>query len=855
MKKYLLLLFAFLPVALFGQGESNTWMFGICNSIHFNSSGPVYGGVPGTGIEAYNMPFYRSNAACDANGNLLFYVKMKGWNTALPPDTPDYVSKNIYNAVGEPMLNGDLVTAYPVKGPIQIVKKPGNNALYYVIYSLNFGLLSTTVDMTLNGGLGGVVAAEKGVILSGWQTIVGQKTVVVQGCDCIWLVVRSRTANEYKAYRITEAGIDPEPVISNCGLLPLIDYNLSTNIGPPGGVGSIAGPAQGFAGLLKASPDGRKIVACCQQGLELYDFSPCSGKVSHPRILDTAGSYQACFYGANSGYTCFDHVTVSYYSACFSPDNTKLYATYFYGRSVYQFDLSLSSTTAIMASKTAVLHNEPFLRGNIIDGCTIADTSGMGDLKLGPDGKIYIANNSGPGCALVPGFADSMTLHAINNPNLAGMACNPQLNALLLGNTTKYLTGVNFNPSIVMPPAPRDTVTSTMLVSLCFGGLLQTDTAGDCYHWNTGSDSSSAWADTSGQYIVCRSSDNCAYHIDTFTVHVVQLPQLFVATNSCVNAVNGLVYAQNTPGDSTTFNYAWKDANGGILQTASSNSADTFYAGPGHYLLQISTGAGCDTTLSFTVDALPVPGLPYLVDTAVCRGKYIQFNTSTDATETNWVFGDGDFSTEQNPLHAFGKTGVYYMAVVVTNASGCSDTADAEIRVNELNLELSVSPGVIEQGNEVELNTSADRNYSIVAWIPFDLFPEQNNKRQDLYPSETMVIRVQGISDQGCMDTASVTIYVKPEIRMPTAFSPNGDGLNDYFAPFADGKSYKVSTFRIFNRLGQLVYDGFGETAMKGWDGTYKGKPVDAGAYFYRIAVSTEYGELLKQKGDVTVVR
>jgi hypothetical protein len=51
------------------------------------------------------------------------------------------------------------------------------------------------------------------------------------------------------------------------------------------------------------------------------------------------------------------------------------------------------------------------------------------------------------------------------------------------------------------------------------------------------------------------------------------------------------------------------------------------------------------------------------------------------------------------------------------------------------------------------------------------------------------------------------------------------------------------------------VYDGFGDAAMKGWDGRYKDKPVDAGTYFYRIAVSTEYGELLQQKGDVTVLR
>jgi gliding motility-associated-like protein len=502
-----------------------------------------------------------------------------------------------------------------------------------------------------------------------------------------------------------------------------------------------------------------------------------------------------------------------------------------------------------MNSKTIVLRNQPTKAEEL--SCTDIDTTGMGDLKLGPDGKIYIGNDAGKSCTLDTAFVQSPTLHVINNPNQLGMACNAEWNIM----TLPTITSVDFNPAIVMPPAPRDTMTSTRPVSLCFGELLQADTPGDCYQWNTGSDSSSAWVDTSEQYIVCWSSNDCAYHIDTFLVHVVQLPQLFVTRNSCANAANGLAFVRNVPGDTTTFNYAWKDANGAILKAASGNSADTFYAGPGNYFLQINTAAGCDSTLSFSVDALPVPELPYLADTAVCRGKYVQFHTSPDATQTNWVFGDGNFSTEANPLHAFGKAGTYYMAVVVTNAAGCSDTADAEIRVNELNLALSVSPEVMEAGKEVELNTSADRSYRIVGWEPTALFPEQNRKRQRIYPNETVVIFVKGISEQGCVDTARVTVYVKPELRMPTAFSPNGDGLNDYFAPFVNGKRYKVSTFQIFNRLGQMVYDGFGDAAMKGWDGRYKGKPVDAGTYFYRIAVSTEYGELLQRKGDVTVLR
>lgn len=844
MKKCLLLWFSFLPIILFAQEESNIWMFGSSNAIHFTAAGPVFGGVPGAGSNWLNgHEFFRSNAVCDASGQLLFYVIIDC--NAVVSTTALNQELNIFDASGQPIANSNLIVSTPVNGQIHILKKPGNNSVYYIVYGLNGGLFYTGVDMSLNNGIGGVIATEKSIMLSGWQTVVGEKTAIVQGCDGLWVVVRSRNQNQYLSFKVTEAGVSLNPVISVSGLFPLEDYVYGT-IGPVGGSSSESNKA-GFAGLLKVSPDNRTLVACTDGGLELYDFSLCSGRLSNPRIIDTTGMYDAG-YITIGGYH-IEPSQASYYSACFSPDGSKLYATYMFGRYVYQFDLNQPDAQAIMASKTTILGNQPM---KVMDWqCVAVDTSGMGDLKLGPNGKIYIGNNATAGCSMDTMFVQSPALHVINNPNQLGMACNAQWNIL----TLPGITSVDFNPAIVMPPPPRDTLTSIRQISLCFSGLLQVDMPGDCYEWNTGSDSSSTRVDTPGQYVVCWSGEACTYHIDTFQVHMVQLPQLFVTKNSCENISNGQVYIHNAEGDSTTFNYRWKDANGWILRTITSNRSDTFYTGPGSYFLQISTWAGCDTTLSFTVDTLPMPALPYLADTALCRGKYILFHTSADATETHWVFGDGNFSTEQNPLYAFGKAGTYYMAVVVTNASGCSDTTDAEIQVNDLNLYLNANPEVTERGEEVELNTSADRSYTISTWGPFSLFPEQNSKRQRIYPNGRMVIFVKGISDEGCMDTASVTVYVRPEVMMPTAFSPNGDGLNDRFTPFSSGMGYKVSTFQIFNRLGQIVYDGFGDAAMQGWNGTYKGKPVDAGTYFYRITVSTEYGELMEQKGDVTVIR
>jgi gliding motility-associated-like protein len=393
-------------------------------------------------------------------------------------------------------------------------------------------------------------------------------------------------------------------------------------------------------------------------------------------------------------------------------------------------------------------------------------------------------------------------------------------------------------------------------VFLCFGGLLQADTPGDCYHWNTGSDSSSTFADSSGEYCVSWSGHNCAYHIDTFNVHVVQPPLLFVAGNSCINATTGLAYTRNAPGDTTNFTYRWENSSGTLLKTASSPQGDSL-AGlpPGDYRLRVSCAVGCDTTFFFTVDTLPMPALPYLPDTTVCRGRHLQFNSPPDVTAAYWIFGDGGTSTALNPLHPYGDVGDFYPAVVVSNAAGCSDTAFGTVHVKALELSLRGDSGVLDKGSKLVLKTYANKSYSVVQWKPFALFPDQSSKQQTIYPEVTVQVVVKAVSELGCEDTASLEVFIKPTIKMPTAFSPNGDGLNDYFKPFAWGQGYKVITFQVFNRWGQMVYHSFGDAAMKGWDGSCGGKAVDAGTYYYRIDVSTEYGESIEEKGDVTLIR
>ena len=91
-------------------------------------------------------------------------------------------------------------------------------------------------------------------------------------------------------------------------------------------------------------------------------------------------------------------------------------------------------------------------------------------------------------------------------------------------------------------------------------------------------------------------------------------------------------------------------------------------------------------------------------------------------------------------------------------------------------------------------------------------------------------------------------------MNIPTGFTPNGDGLNDYFRVLGAGKHMSEFDMRVFNRWGEEVYRSTDPTAM-GWDGNYKGQSAVTGVYAFVITYKNIYGELKMAKGNVTLTR
>lgn len=294
---------------------------------------------------------------------------------------------------------------------------------------------------------------------------------------------------------------------------------------------------------------------------------------------------------------------------------------------------------------------------------------------------------------------------------------------------------------------------------------------------------------------------------------------------------------------------------------------------------------GCDSLYrSITVHVYPENPVTQSRDTAGCGSLLFQGHTYTQSTTvTDTVFSihgcDSVYKVTHITIHPndpiplrIDTAGCYSLdfehktyqrdTVLVTtykNTLGCDSLVrTVAIHVEHFELKLTAQPAEIVKGEETRLATQGNTGYSVNAWLPEARFPNQHVLEQVIRPDYTQRFTVIATSDLGCIDTADVWVKVDtlvPDLFMPNAFSPNGDGLNDNFgAQFFNKSGYQVVEFRIFNRWGQVVYIAVNKTAT-GWDGTYNGKPADTGVYYYYIKVRFVNGKELARKGEVTLIR
>lgn len=279
--------------------------------------------------------------------------------------------------------------------------------------------------------------------------------------------------------------------------------------------------------------------------------------------------------------------------------------------------------------------------------------------------------------------------------------------------------------------------------------------------------------------------------------------------------------------------------------------------GPAQLTLVVSSDNGCTDTLVQEFDAafLKNPNLEDSISICIAEGG-VHLNPNNQIDDATWMWqpsGSLDDPFSPNPLATPDSTTTY--SVTITDAAGfCQIEKEVTVIVSPI---VSVSPVIdtILKGASVQLLATYHPDYTY-HWTPAEGLDNPEIHNPVASPEQETVYTLTVTDVNGCLATRTVTIVVltlceEPYIFVPTAFSPNGDGVNDTFRVMGNN----IAEIRL------IVYDRWGEKVFEttkpeyGWNGTFRGKVLPPDVYGYYVELTCIGGLNFYKKGNVTLFR
>lgn len=885
------LIIAFLPfscVAL-AQGENNYWTFGYYAAMNFNGPNPV----PAT---SQLLSYEGCASICTPTGNLLFYSNGNSvWdrNHSVMPNGNDILSNlGPFGGIGSSTQGVAIVPFI----------NDTNKYYLFVLESLETGLLTggtklryNVIDMTLNGGLGDVVAGQKNIML---DTIGSERMIVAKGAGCYsWLLLQKGFTNQFVAWKIEPSGINPVKVVSTTGI----------------------GIVNANSGELKISSDFTKIVHYYMPDnrLELLSFDRATGMVSNPVIIDTAAVDTAGYF---------------IYGIEFSPDNSKLY-TGTNGKGLRQYNLSaLPNGIAVQQSKQV-----------------IAASGSYAGMRMGPNNKIYISrhannqvacinnpNNAGMACNLNPAALITPTLFwglgnkvVTNGKDTVHMRKDTAVCFTIPftytalpdyynyswsnGNTGQSTTfngpgtrtliatdGCNIlYDTIVVVGISPDTTRFAHQDTLCFNAGLSpqlTAPAGYLnYSWNTGATTAQININTAGTYI-STARNGCEVRIDTF--HIIN-QSLNIQTQQSTSAacfIGGHSVPLTAPAGYSQ--YIWNNGSQsmqimagtpgiyyvtstdscnvrvdtfkltGITPDTSSNHIDTTICFQQQVLLQARPGYDgylwhnggtqqnqwVSTTAPAYVSGYNLSQCRIMQDTFFFTNVNFELSLGNDTllcagdsllldpgTPDSLLYTWSNLSTD--PELWVSQPGTYWVRV---SSDICSKTDTIHIKERPFSVNL---------GPDTRL--CKGEQYTIYANLAGSSYQWNTGSTESAIEVDSSGLYTVEVRDGNCYTNDSVYVsFVDCTdcLILPNAFSPNGDGRNDAFfvQPRCPVATYQI---KIYDRWGRNIFSS--NNLNTHWDGYVNGRAADVGVYYYSIQIKFDLpgAEVSRYNGEITLLK
>ena len=297
---------------------------------------------------------------------------------------------------------------------------------------------------------------------------------------------------------------------------------------------------------------------------------------------------------------------------------------------------------------------------------------------------------------------------------------------------------------------------------------------------------------------------------------------------------------------SNATNYSWSPtagvSNPAIANPVLSPASTTTYTVTG------TTGA-CTITKTFTVTVGNTVTLAVHADTSICSGASFNANTVSNGTTFTWspVAGVSNPAIA-NPVLSPTATTTY---TVTARTGTCTNVKTFTVTVRPA-VNVSAGPAVtILAGSSVTLQGSGSAGTYL--WTPATGLNAINILNPVATPAITTTYNLKITNTQGCSNSANVIITVLPYCVKPlNAFTPNNDGFYDTWF-ITNGNCLKKATVLVYNRYGGKVFES--QDYKNDWAGTYKGKPLPDGTYYYVINYELLNGDIVLKKGNVTILR
>ncbi|MCW3122268.1 MAG: surface protein [Flavipsychrobacter sp.] len=681
--------------AQYNTNQNKNWVFGGGSGLSFTSGSPVPFASAFNALEG-------GASVSDVSGNLLFYTN----------------GNQVWNKTHALMPSGASIVSFQTNSTTQsatIVPYITDPNKYY-IFSLQQDssvippgyLAYSIVDMSLNGGLGDVIASSKGTIIDSGVT---EKMVVVPGNNCnMWVIVHDFYTATFYAFEVTASGISPKPVVSS--------------------VGSFGGRA---IGVMKVSHDRKKIAAVYYSGLsgaEILDFDPATGKLSNSIALMT---------------------TMDAYGAEFSPDNTKLYLkSHSFG--ILQFDVSLSTSSAIIASQK-----------------TIYNSGGTGDIKLGPNGMMYLGTTDPSG--QVPNFIDR-----INYPNSSGTAC-AYISKIIDLTPNSHRTSL---PSTYWSEGVYNTSTATVCqgdtVRLMFSGSGTTSGIWSSNNTPVATVSSGLVTGITGGTAVITYTARCGVTTTTVTVRPLPSPGTITGKTS-------LCIGDNVSLSNAVTGGSWVSSNTGVATINSSGSLSAVATGTSTISYTV-TSSGCSSTTTKTAAVAPLPNAGTMTGALshMCISTSIKFSDATAGGV--WSSSNTNVATVVGGIVTGMSTGTSTISYTVSNA--CNTAAVTKTVTTD------PSPGTISGALSICGNITATLSNS----FPGGVWSSSNTNiarigSTGIVSGVTPGTTTISYSLSGCPSLAVFTVNIPPENIAGPSFICSG--LSDKLTNTIGGGTWESS--------------------------------------------------------------